>query len=69
MPVKRKFLFDIFIDKGLKFRFLLLKLNIAPFNKSKSSVKHDQSYARNSTWSKICKIPVYCKVPVVCCKQ
>ena len=31
VSVKRKFLFDIFVDKGLKFRFLLLKLNIAPF--------------------------------------
>ena len=52
--MKRKFLFDIFIDKGLKFRFLLLKLNIAPFNNSKISVKHDKSYATNSTRSEIC---------------
>ena len=27
--MKWKFLFDIFVDKGLKIRFLLLKLNIA----------------------------------------
>ena len=46
--------FDIFVDKGLKFRFLLLKLNIAPFNNSKISVKHDKSHATNSTRSEIC---------------
>ena len=34
VPMKRKILFDIFVDKGLKFRFLLLKLNIARFNHS-----------------------------------
>ena len=45
MPVKRKVLFDIFVDKGLKFRFLLLKLSIAPFYNSKISVKHDKTYA------------------------
>ena len=43
--MKRKFLFDIFVDKGLKFRFLVLKLNIAPFNNSKISVKHDKFHA------------------------
>ena len=36
--MKQKFLFDIFVDKGLKFRFLFLKLNI----NSKISVKHDK---------------------------
>ena len=55
VPMKRKFLFDIFADKGLKFRFLLLELNIAPFNNSKISVKHDKSDATNSTVSDICK--------------
>ena len=50
VPMKRNFLFDIFVDKGLKSRFLLLKLNIAPFNNSKISVKPDKSYATNSTW-------------------
>ena len=52
--MKRNFLFDIFVDKGLKFRFLLLKLNITPSNNSKISVKHDKSYATNSTRSEIC---------------
>ena len=42
--MKRKCLFDIFVDKRLKFKFLLLGLNIAPFNNSKISVKHDKSY-------------------------
>ena len=54
VPMKRKFLFDIFVDIGLKFRFLLLKLNIAPFYSSKISVKQDKSYATNSTRSEIC---------------
>ena len=54
VPMKRIFLFDIFVDKGLKFRFLLLKLNIAPFNNSRISVKHDKSHATNSTQSEIC---------------
>ena len=45
--MKRTFLFDIFVDKGLEFRFLLLKRNIGPFNNSKISVKHDKSYATN----------------------
>ena len=45
VPMKRNFLFDIFVDKGLKFRaFLQLQF----------SVKHDKSYATNSTWSEIC---------------
>ena len=52
--MKRNFLFDIFVDKELKFRLLLLKLNIASFNNSKISVKHDKSYATNSTQSEIC---------------
>ena len=52
--MKRKFLFDIFVDKGLKFSFLLLKLNIAPSYNSKISVKHAKSYATNSTLSEIC---------------
>ena len=52
--MKRNILFDIFVDKGLKFRFLLLKRNIAPFKNSKISVKHDQSYATNSMRSEIC---------------
>ena len=38
VPMKRKFLFDIFVDKGLKIKFLLLKLNIAPFNNSQSNM-------------------------------
>ena len=40
--------------KGLKFTFLLLKPNIAPFYNSKISVKHGKSYATNSTPSEIC---------------
>ena len=36
--MKRTFLFDIFVDKGLKIKFLLLKLNIAPFNNSQSNM-------------------------------
>ena len=54
VAMKRKFLFDIFVDKGLKFMFLFLKLNIAPFNNSKISVEHDKCYATNSTWWEIC---------------
>ena len=56
VPMKRKCLFDIFVDKGLKFMFLLLKLNIAPFNNSKISVKYDKSYATNSMRSEICTV-------------
>ena len=70
--MKRKFLFDIFVDKGLKFRFLLLKLNIATFYNSKISVKHDKSHATNSTRSEIiaCYVNKYLfKVPAVCCKH
>ena len=52
--MKQKFLFDIFVDKELKIRFLLLKLNIAPFYNPKISVKHDKSYATNSTQLEIC---------------
>ena len=73
VPTKRTFLFHIFVDKELKFRFLLLKLNIAPFNNSKISVKHDKSYATNSTSSEICihtcDVNTFAKSLVVCCKQ
>ena len=41
VPMKREFIFDIFVNKGLKIRFLLLKLNIAPFYNPKILVKHD----------------------------
>ena len=64
VPMKRKFLFDIFVDKWLKIRFLLLKLNVAPFYNSKISVKPDKSYA---TKIPLCKY--LCKVPVICCIQ
>ena len=37
----RQILFDIFVDKRLKIRFRLLKLNIAPFYNPKIFVKHD----------------------------
>ena len=47
VPMKRKLLFHIFVDKRLKIRLLLLKLNIAPFHNPKISVKHDKSYATN----------------------
>ena len=70
--MKRKFIFDIFVNKGLKMRFLLLKLNIALFYNLKISVKHDvmrqiprgRQYVHNSLWRKY-----LCKVPVVCCKK
>ena len=45
-----------FVHKRLKFMSQLLKLNIAPFNNSKISVKHDKSYATNSTRSEICTL-------------
>ena len=35
-------------------RFLLLKLNIAPFHSSEILVKHDKTYATNSRRSEIC---------------
>ena len=54
--MKWKFLIDIFVDKELKIRFLLLKLNIMPFNKPKIPVEHDKSYAANSTQSEICTL-------------
>ena len=53
MLMKRKNVFDIFVNKGLKIRFLLLKLNVAPFYNPKFSVKH-KCYATNSTRSEIC---------------
>ena len=62
VPMKRKFLFDIFIDKGFKFRFLLLKLNIAPFNNSKISVKHDKSYATKHPRGRKCVHNIACDV-------
>ena len=49
MPMKRTFLFDIFVNKGLRIKFLLFKLNIAPFYNPKISVEHDKSYATNSS--------------------
>ena len=49
-----KFLFDIFFDKRLKIRFLLLKLNIALSYNPNTSVKHDKSYATNPTQLEIC---------------
>ena len=54
MPMKRKFIFDIFVDKGLNIRFLLLKLSIKLFYNPGISVKHDKSYVTNPTQSEIC---------------
>ena len=64
--MKRKFLFDIFVDKGLKIKFLLLKLNIAPFNNSQSNminlmrqIPRGRKYVNNNLWCKyLCEIPV-----------
>ena len=66
-------LFYISVDKGLKFRFLLLKLNIRLFTTPKfqsnminlmRQIPRVRKYVHNSLWRKY-----LCKVPVVCCKQ
>ena len=51
VPMKRKFLFYVFVDKGLKIGFLSSKRNIAPFHNTNISVKHNKSYATNFTRS------------------
>ena len=52
--MKRKFLFDIFVDKGLKFRFLLLKLLISiPAVGNMYIIAYDVNTFAKSLWSAV----------------
>ena len=53
VPMKRKFIFNVFVDKWSKIGFLSSKSNIAPFYNPNISVKHNKSYATSFTWSEI----------------
>ena len=54
VSMKRKFLFDIFVDKGLKFRFLLLKLLISiPAVGNMYIIAYDVNTFAKSLWSAV----------------